>query len=347
MGKKYFAIAKYLPKKAVLQLPGRSGLVGAKILHPPQRRVEMTLWRILLILSILLTAAQCSLSPADSNAPAGELTAETPTPTPKMPPDLLDTVKERGYLKVAIRVWPDSSFSPPIFRNAFGALDGYEVDLARAVANGLNVELEMSESDPRLIAAGGWNDNWDIALAWLPVTDNAQQRLTFSRPYAFDSGVLVTHQNNQSIGDLQDLADKRVGVPAHSIYQQVLSGQAPSLQGQYIGGALPPNLQVIPYNRDGNAFRDLAQGDGVTLDAALHSRWAFNATVQAEFPLKIVQENIYPVPVGLAFDRSGIPSERLRKEINQILQKMAQDGSLAELAAKWYDYDILSPAGGE
>jgi len=27
MGQKYFAIAKYLPEKAVLQLPGRSGLV--------------------------------------------------------------------------------------------------------------------------------------------------------------------------------------------------------------------------------------------------------------------------------------------------------------------------------
>ncbi len=307
----------------------------------------MNLWRTLLILSVLLTAAQCSLPPADSNPPANNLATETPAPLPALPPDLLDTVKERGYLKVAIRVWPDSSFSPPIFRNAFGALDGYEVDLARAIANALDVDLEMSESDPRLIAAGGWNDNWDIALAWLPITDNAQQILTFSRPYAFDSGVLVAHKDNQSIAGLQDLADKRVGVPAHSIYQQVLSGQAPSLKGKYVGRAIPPNLQVIPYNRDGNAFRDLAQGDGATLDAALHSQWAFNATVQAEFPLKIVQEKIYPIPIGLAFDRSGIPSERLREEINQILQKMAQDGSLAELAAKWYEQDILSPVAGE
>lgn len=154
----------------------------------------------------------------------------------------------------------------------------------------------MSESDPRLIAAGGWDDNWDIALAWLPVTDNAQQVLTFSRPCAFDSGALVAHQDNQSVAGLQDLANKRVGVPAHSIYQQVLSGQAPSLQGEYVGGAIPSNLQVIPYNRDGNAFRDLAQGDGVTLDAALHSRWAFNATVQAEFPLKIAQKKYLPRP---------------------------------------------------
>jgi ABC-type amino acid transport substrate-binding protein len=257
-----------------------------------------------------------------------------------LPPDLLDAVQEREYIKVAVRVWPDAKFNPPLFRNAFGALDGYEVDLAWAIADSLNVGLEMTESDPQRILNGNWQGEWDIALSWLPITDNAQQTLVFSLPYAYDRSGLVVHASNQTITSFDDLAGRRVGVPNHTLYYRVLTGQASSVQGQFISGALPPNLEVIPYNRDGNALLDLAQGDGVILDAVLHSMPPVRAALEANLPLKVSADNLLVVPVGIAFDRSGIPAERLRIEINNTLTAMHQNGTLAELSIKWYDTDI-------
>ncbi|MFQ5575385.1 MAG: transporter substrate-binding domain-containing protein, partial [Anaerolineae bacterium] len=255
-------------------------------------------------------------------------------------PDLLAAVLERGYLKVAVRVWPDRTFSPPVFGNAFGALDGYEVDLAWALADGLDVGLEMSESDPRRIVAGGWQGEWDVALAWLAMTDNAQQTLIFSSPYAYDRGGLAVHASNQAIAGFDDLGGRRVGLPANTLYQQLLDGQAIAMQGEFISLSLPPGVQGIPFNHDGNALRQLARADDASPEAVVHSMQALNAALAAGLPLKVVAETPFLVPVGVAFDRGGAPSGALLNETNRILAEMRQNGALAELSVKWYQADL-------
>ncbi|RME42374.1 MAG: amino acid ABC transporter substrate-binding protein, partial [Caldilineae bacterium] len=264
-----------------------------------------------------------------------------PSPPPGAANDLLAVVQQRGYLKVAVRVWPDSRFKPPLFRNPFGALDGYEVAVAHALADRLDVGLEMAESDPRQIAAGGWNGQWDMALAWLPITDNALQTLLFSDPYALERGALAVHAENTTIGGMQDLPGKRVGVPAQTVYAQILGGEGVLAGGVFIGDDVPAGVTVVPYNRDGNALRDLAAGDGTTLDAVLHSEYILDAAVAEGMPLKVIARNLFPLPVGVAFDRAGLPAERLRQAVNGALAAMRQDGSLDELAFKWYERDIL------
>lgn len=302
-----------------------------------------------MLLGFILLAAQCapltSSSPVDASPTAPPKALVTLSPSAKTPPanassDLLDLVQERGYLKVAVRVWPDSAFNPPLFRNTFGALDGYEVDLAWALANGLNVGLELAESDPRLMAAGSWQGTWDIALAWLPVTDNAQQTLIFSNPYAYDRGALAVRADNQTITGLNDLTGKTVAVPAFTVYEQLLTGQAPSVAGRYVSETIPPNIHVKPYHRGGSAFTDLTEGNPPPLDAVLHSTYFVNGARNEGVPLKIVSDNLFIVPIGVAFDRAGVPSERLREQMNDILNAMRRDGSLAEISQKWYGKDI-------
>ena len=298
---------------------------------------------LLLYLSLALLAVQCE-RPA-----AGAAETESPASPPPMPEragqpaDLLDVVRERGFLKVGVRVWPDANFQPPLFRSPLAGLDGYEVDLAWALAEGLGVGLEMAESDPRRLAGGGWAGEWDIALAWLPATDNARQRLYFSLPYAYDAGQLAVHSANETISTLADLRGRKIGAPAFTLYQQVLAGQRLTLAGQPIAGSIPPAVTVAAYNRDGNAIRDLAEGDGVILDAVLHSRLVLASAVRAGWPVKVVAEPIPWLPVGVAFDRLGMPSERLRAAIDDILAGLRSDGTLADLSFKWYDEDISQP----
>ena len=94
---------------------------------------------------------------------------ELPTPAPVLIPpiqpgdgsDLIDRLLARGVIRVGPRVWPEAEFSPPAFRgfsNAAtgGALNGFEVDIARAVAENLGLELELIEAYPPVIASGDW-----------------------------------------------------------------------------------------------------------------------------------------------------------------------------------------------
>ena len=86
--------------------------------------------------------------------------------------DLIDRLLETGIIRVGIRVWPEANFSPPAFRGASnsitgGALNGFEVDIAHLVAEGLGLELELVEAPPQVITSGNWRGEWDIALASL------------------------------------------------------------------------------------------------------------------------------------------------------------------------------------
>src|SRR5688572_5147081 len=103
-----------------------------------------------LMLLLCLIAAQCQATPQPMPPPT------SPPPTPILIPpiqpadgsDLMDRLLETGVIRVGIRVWPEAIFSPPAFRGfsnaeTGGALNGFEVDLARLVAEGLGLELEL------------------------------------------------------------------------------------------------------------------------------------------------------------------------------------------------------------
>ncbi len=297
-------------------------------------------------LGVLIVAAQCSsgirpvaspvvdpVPPHETPLPAGTQLSAGPEAR-----DLLAAVQARGYLKVAVRVWPEAAFSPPLFRNVFGALDGYEVDVAYLLADALGVGLEMSEADPRLIQAGNWQNEWDVALAWLPVTDEAAQVLLFSDPYALDRGAIAVNRTDQAPQTVPALAGKTVGVPADTIYFDLISGRAVSRQGQFMAADFPPDITVVPYRHDGKALQDLTAASP-PLDAVFHSQYMLEAA-RTELPLLLIATDLYPVGIGAAFDRSGLPAERLRVEINAILADARQDGRLSQLAAKWYDRDV-------
>ena len=294
--------------------------------------------QLLGLVLLCLTTAQCNF-PWDSPPPP---IPETGPPTPAFndpPQDLLDVVLQRGYLKVGVRVWPDAVFQPPLYRLPIGGLDGFEVDLAWALADHLGVELEMAERDPRQLGSGDWGGEWDLALAWMPITDQARQNLIFSHPYAYDVGRIAIPADEPASTQFEMLTGRRLGVPAITIYQQLLNGQTLSVQGQAITLPIPPNLQVKPYNRDGNALRDLTQPTR-ELEAVLHSQIVLEAALAAELPLRLLPEPRIILPIGIAFDRHGMPPERLHRQVNEALAQLRETNQLSDFALDRYTWDI-------
>jgi hypothetical protein len=84
----------------------------------------------------------------------------------------------------------------------------------------------------------------------------------------------------------------------------------------------------------------LAEGDGQILDAVIHSRLVAQTAIADDMPLKAVGEPLFWAPIGLAFDRSGQPSERLRVAIDEIITRMHADGRLSGFSLERYGEDI-------
>jgi ABC-type amino acid transport substrate-binding protein len=339
---------------------------------------------ILPILVALLMAVQCQGSSPQATDQATNLSSnETsnqhlnqPTNQPTVllfPPiqpgdgsDLMDRLLEKGVLRVGIRVWPEAVFAPPAFRgisNAAtgGTLNGFEVDVARLLAEGLGLELELVEAYPPVILSGDWRGEWDIALASLvPFDQPPEQTVTsiaYSNPYGyFPMGILVPAENN-SIQTVSDLSGRRIGVLEYSAYQRLLSSQDPPLtfRGQPLLLEIPDDVQPVALSNLLKAIRQLgqpAEDKEADVEAIFGPVPILEEAIKSDMPVKLAPQaqNLGYQPLAVAtVPQDGLKVDRLMAEINTVLDYLQQKGYLAEIYFRWYrqDYSQWPPNSGQ
>jgi ABC-type amino acid transport substrate-binding protein len=323
---------------------------------------------IVLILLPLVLAAQCQSLGQPAQQP---LPPASPTPTatvPLYPPiqpgdgaDLIDRLLETGVIRVGIRVWPGAEFSPPAFRgfsnaSTGGALNGFEVDLARLVAEGLGLELELVDAYPPVIASGDWRGAWDIAIASLvpfdPPPAAGQPVLFYSQPYGYmPMGVLIPAEASE-INGLADLSGQRVGVLEHSAYQRLLTVQDQPLTvwRQPFTSQLPADVQPVVVSNLLKAIRDLGQVEANPPFQAIFGPAAIlEEAVKSEEPVRLLaREDVLGVqPLVIAtVPQDGLKVDRLLYEINHVLDRLERQGTLSEVYLRWYGQDLSRPPGG-
>ena len=133
------------------------------------------------------------------------------TPAPK---DLMEAVKQRGYILVST----DPNYEPQSFLNTEGSrpsetkcpadalttaeMQGFDVDVAKAVGDSLGVETCFATPAWEVITAGNWADKWDVSVGSMTVTTARQQILDFSVPYYYTPAVVAVRADS----GLTDLA---------------------------------------------------------------------------------------------------------------------------------------------
>jgi ABC-type amino acid transport substrate-binding protein len=319
-----------------------------------------------IVLLVFLIAALCQSPPG---SPTSQPAPQYPTPTPILVPpiqpgdgsDLMDRLLERGVIRVGIRVWPEAAFSPPAFRGfsnaeTGGALNGFEVDIARLVAEGLGLELELVEAYPPVIASGDWRGEWDIAIASLVPFDQllagtSTQNVGYSAPYAYVPMGILIPTTESGIQTPDHLSGRKVGVLEHSAYQRLLASgeQQLTVHGQPLVPPLPTDLQLVELSNLSKAIRQLGQPDdpdAPQVDALFGPSPIFQEAIKSGLPVKLAVEGknvgIQPLVIA-AVPQDGLKVERLLSETNKVVARLQRQGILAEVYIRWYEQDLSQP----
>ena len=117
--------------------------------------------------------------------------------------DLLGAINERGYILVST----DPNYEPQSFLNTEGKrpsdtkcpsdtlttaeMQGFDVDVAIAIGDGLGVETCFATPSWDAITAGNWADKWDVSVGSMTVTTDRQKILDFSVPYYYTPAVVA------------------------------------------------------------------------------------------------------------------------------------------------------------
>ncbi len=125
----------------------------------------------------------------------------------RTPDRYLEGIQARGVLRVGI----DPSY-PPFAIVKDGKVEGYEAELARAIASDLGVRVEFVP-----LALDGLYDalvaeKADVLISALPFIYERQRDVRYSQPYYQAGQVLVVRAGTERITSVRDLGGKLVAV---------------------------------------------------------------------------------------------------------------------------------------
>src|ERR1044072_629640 len=117
---------------------------------------------------------------------------------------------------------------PPFgFKDTSGKVQGFDIDLAQAIADALGVKPKYIEalSDNRIAFLK--DGTADLILSTMTITAERDEEIDFSQPYFIAKGRILVKKSDDSIKDVGDLAGKNVCTALGSTYEETLKKQAP------------------------------------------------------------------------------------------------------------------------
>ena len=158
---------------------------------------KITLFLVLILIAGLFTGCAKKEEPAPAPE-SGEAEID----------DQLAAIQKAGKLVVGIEgTYPPFNYVD----EASGEYMGYDVDVAKAVAEYLGVEAEfvMAEWDALLVGIDA--GRWDTVIADVTATDERREKYDFSDPYLYTGRQVVVKKGNEvNIHSLEDLNGKKV-----------------------------------------------------------------------------------------------------------------------------------------
>lgn len=218
-----------------------------------------------------------------------------------------------------LTVCTDSPYAPFVYEEK-GKLTGFDVDLAQQVADSLDVDLDVIDTDFDSITSGDAlnGDVCDVAVAAMTITGERARVLDFSSPY-FDAEQALVTPRGSGLDQLPELAGKRVGV------QKDTTGET------YMSDYAPESTQVKPYDDAAGLQAALAAGE---IDAAVLDNTVSGEFVGSNPQLKLAREFDTGEQYGMAVKKDGnIP---LLREINSTLAELREDGTYQEIFTKYF-----------
>lgn len=266
-----------------------------------------------LALGLLIGAALgLMLAPRPPPTSTTAQTAATPAEARSLCPVSVDAIKQRGKLIVATDpTWPPWEWVSD------GKIVGWDVDIAREIANALGVQLEVRDlkwPGPLESARAGLVDLAISAITWTP---EREQVLEFSMPYYQESIVVMTLASRADIRGVQDLYGKTVGVQVGTTHDEWASEHLEK----------PGRASVRRYDKMYPYMVEaLVRGD---VDAIILDRSIATALTRRFSNLKVAFE----IPGTFGYISVAMPkcAQDLKLVVDRVIYNLTQTGRLEEI----------------
>ncbi|MCR5666618.1 MAG: transporter substrate-binding domain-containing protein [Eubacterium sp.] len=237
------------------------------------------------------------------------------------------TADESGRTQLIVGF--DAEYPPYGYMDDDGEYTGFDLELAQAVCDMEGWELVKQPID--WSSKDGELNGGSIDCIWNGFTMNGKEDdYEWSDAYVNNEQVIVVAKDS-GIESLSDLAGKIVGVQQASAALDVLTNEDYQKE---LGDTFAEMQQFGDYNV---AFTELTTGslDAVAMDVGVAQ---YQLEERGEGKYMILEEALNSEQYGIGFK---LGNTSLRDVVNEDLHKLAQDGTVAELAEKYGIADMI------
>jgi cystine transport system substrate-binding protein len=222
-----------------------------------------------------------------------------------------------GTLTVAT----EGTYRPFTFHDETGDLVGFDVEIAEAVADKLDLDIVFQETQWDAIFAGLDAGRFDVIANQVSINPEREEKYLFSEPYTVSPGVIVVAEDDDSISSFADLEGKTT---------------AQSLTSNWYELATESGATVEAVEGWAQAVALLQQG---RVDATVNDNLTFLDYEKSEGPtgLKIAAETDDPAYNAFAFTKD---KAALVEAVDAALAELREEGVLAEISEKYFGADV-------
>lgn len=262
--------------------------------------------------------AQNTDSNAESTTDSTDVT-EAGSDSAEAADDQLAQIKAKGEIVVAM----EGTWSPWTYHDENDELVGYDVEVAKAIAEKLGVKATFVEGEWDGLFAGMDAGRYDIVVNGVDITEERAQKYDFTEPYAYNRTAIIVKEDNEEIQSFEDLNGKHTANTISSTYAELAEKYGADVTG------------VDDLNQ---TFELLLSGRiDATLNAELTYYDYMKAHPDAKIKIAALTDDASEVAIPL---RKGAASDNLRAAINQALEELRADGTLSELSVKYFGSDV-------
>lgn len=220
----------------------------------------------------------------------------------------------------------DDSFPPMGYRDENNEIVGFDIDLAKAAAEKMGVEVEFQPID--------WDskeleiETGKIDLIWNGFSINPEREETFelTKPYLNNRQIILVPQGS-AIASKADLAGKNVGVQDGSTALDAVN--ADEIHTQFASNPT--------YDTNILAIEDLKVGrvDAVVVDEVVANNYIQQ---NPDANLKTLSDDFGAEQYAIAAKKGNT---ELIDKLQSALDELNADGTSAEISNKWFGEDIV------
>ncbi|WKS99888.1 transporter substrate-binding domain-containing protein [Gallibacterium salpingitidis] len=232
---------------------------------------------------------------------------------------------DAGWMtKDTLTVGTEGTYPPFTYHDEQGKLTGYDVEVARAVAEKLGLKIEFKETAWNALLAGLNSGRFDTVVNQVTMNDERRKKYQSSLPYSYSGAALAVRSSLPNVRAVKDLKGLKGGLAFTSNFADLVRQNQAEVV--LVEGGLGQEMALVAQGR---------------VDFTLNDRLA---VLYYQKKLKVDDKiQVFDLPeegtVTAGFIVRKDDTEKLKK-LNQALTELKKEGKLAAISKQFFGVDI-------